>query len=181
MSIDLNKNSENINTTDIAKKEIIKNKNKAPKEYDIYKDSYLRYLGYSNEFGEAFRKVTSRGFVRFTYLLEFGYFAADTFHKGHKAYHDPNCTDNKYYHVIKHSSYTILWQFFATCLIPALAINLVVGRVHNILTQRKFSQSVIRYTPLSIGLLMIPLFNIYIDPVVGDALDHLFDLQLNYY
>ena len=178
MSIDLNKNSENINTTDLAKKEIIKNKNKAPKEYDIYKDSYLRYLGYSNEFGEAFRKVTSRGFVRFTYLLEFGYFAADTFHKGHKAYHDPNCTDNKYYHVIKHSSYTILWQFFATCLIPALAINLVVGRVHNILTQRKFSQSVIRYTPLSIGLLMIPLFNIYIDPVVGDALDHLFDTHL---
>lgn len=155
----------------------IKTKKEA-KEYDIYKDSYLRYLGYSNEIGEAFRKVTSRGFVAFTYLLEFGYFAGDTFHKGHKAYHDCKDHENQIYHVIKHSGYTILWQFFATCLIPPLAIHLVVGRTHNYLTRRNFSANSIRYIPLSLGLIMIPLFNIYIDPIVGDTLDNLFEKHL---
>jgi fission process protein 1 len=165
-----NSNNSNINKNNIK---LLKEK-----EYDIYKDSYLRFLGYSNEIGEAFRKITSKNFVAFTYILEFAYFAGDTLHKGHKAYHDPKSADNKYYYVIKHSGYTVLWQFFATCLIPALAINIVVGRVHNILTYKKFSQKTIRYTPLSIGLLMIPLFNIYIDPIVGDSLDYLFDKHL---
>lgn len=153
---------------------------KKQKEYDIYKDSYLRYLGYSNEIGEAFRKVTSRSFVIFTYLLEFGYFIGDTLHKGHKAYNDPNIAEsqNKHLHVIKQSSYTILWQFFATCLIPPLCINIVVGRMHNFLTKKNFSPTVIRYGPLSIGLAMIPLFNIYVDPVVGDVLDHFFESHM---
>ena len=176
MSLESEKNSKNLNSNDIAKNEV-KNK-KAPKEYDIYKDSYLRYLGYSNEIGEAFRKVTSRGFVIFTYLLEFGYFAGDTCHKGHKAYVNSKDHDNQFYYVIKHSGYTILWQFFATCLIPPLAINIVVGRTHLYLNNRNFSPNAIRYIPLSIGLLMIPLFNIYIDPIVGDALDHFFDNHL---
>lgn len=152
---------------------------KKPKEYDIYKDSYLRYLGYSNEIGEAFRKVTSRNFVIFTYVLEFGYFIGDTIHKGHKAYNDPDVVDNKHLHVIKQSSYTILWQFFATCLIPPLCINIVVGRAHNFLTKRRFPQGIIRYFPLSLGLIMIPLFNIYVDPVVGHVLDNFFDTHID--
>jgi mitochondrial fission process protein 1 len=151
---------------------------KPEKEYDIYKDSYLRYLGYSNEIGEAFRKVTSRSFVIFTYVVEFGYFIGDTIHKGHKAYNDPTKVDNKGLHVIKQSSYTILWQFFATCLIPPLCINIVVGRTHNMLVNRNFNPKLIRYLPLSIGLAMIPLFNIYVDPVVGDVLDHFFEKHL---
>ncbi len=157
-----------------------KQSKKAPKEYDIYKDSYLRYLGYSNEIGEAFRMVTSRSFVIFTYILEFGYFIGDTVHKGHKAYNDPNLCENqnKHLHVIKQSSYTILWQFFATCLIPPLCIHFVVGRTHNFLTKRNFSVSVIRCGPLGLGLAMIPLFNIYVDPVVSQVLDHFFDTHL---
>jgi len=154
---------------------------KQPKEYDIYKDSYLRYLGYSNEIGEAFRKITSKSFVYFTYLLEFGYFIGDTVHKGHKAYNDPNLTDdqNKHLHVIKQSSYTILWQFFATCLIPPLCINIVVGRTHNFLTRGNFNPRIVRYGSLGLGLFMIPLFNIYVDPVVGHVLDHFFETNLN--
>ncbi len=145
------------------------------KEYDIYKDSYLRYLGYSNEIGEAFRKVTSTKFVWATYLIEFIYFGADTIHKGHKAYNDPNQIDNKHLHVIKQSGYTILWQFFATCLIPPLCINIVVGASHKYLFKRGYSKNAIRYLPLSIGLALIPLFNIYVDPVVGNILDNVFE------
>ena len=148
---------------------------KQPKEYDIYKDSYLRYLGFSNEIGESFRKVTPRYFVIFTYVLEFGYFIGDTVHKGHKAYNDPTPVENKKMHVIKHSTYTILWQFFATCLIPPLCINIAVSITHNFLSKRKFRSSVIRYFPVTLGLMMIPLFSIYVDPVVGDVLDHYFE------
>lgn len=153
--------------------------NKKEREYDVFKDSWVRYLGYSNEIGEAFRKVTPRNFVIFTYVVEVGYFIADTFHKGHKAYNDPNQQDNKHYHVIKSSGYTILWQFFATCVIPPLCINLVVGRTHNFLTRRNYGINIIKFAPLTVGLIMIPLFNIYVDPVVEHALDYLFDAHLS--
>ncbi len=154
-------------------------KQKKEKEYDVFKDSWFRYLGYSNEIGEALRKVTSRHFVNFTYFVEFGYFIADTVHKSHRAYTDPNIQDNKSYHVIKSSGYTILWQFLATCLIPPMCINLVVGRTHNFLFKRSYGAKFIKYTPVTIGLLMIPLFNIYVDPVVEHALDYVFDTHLS--
>lgn len=170
-------------TKETQKTQIASHEEKLPKkvkEYDIYKDSYLRYLGYSNEIGEAFRKVTSKSFVIFTYLLEFGYFIGDTVHKGHKAYNDQNLPEdqNKHLHAIKQSSYTILWQFFATCLIPPLCINLAVGRMHNFLSRKNFGNRLIRYGPLSVGLAMIPLFNIFFDPVVSQVLDHFFEPQL---
>jgi hypothetical protein len=60
--------------------------NDRKQEYDIFKDSPIRYLGYSNEIGEAFRPLISRRLVAFSYLIEIIYFFSDTFHKGHKAY-----------------------------------------------------------------------------------------------
>lgn len=54
------------------------------KEYDIYRDSLLRYAGYANEVGEAFRAQTAKhtyaGFnapVSLTYAVAIAYCAAD--------------------------------------------------------------------------------------------------------
>ena len=59
------------------------------KEYDIYRDSLLRYCGYANEVGEAFRAQTAhmtyKGFngpVSLTYAIATAYCAADALDKG---------------------------------------------------------------------------------------------------
>jgi hypothetical protein len=151
---------------------------KKEKEYDVFKDSWLRFVGYSNEFGEALRKVTSTKFVISTYVVEIAYFMADVIHKNGVVYNNPDIKDNKGYHLLKITGYTLLWQCLATCFIPAFFINIVVRVSHNFLVWRKFSPRIIKYTPMSIGLAMIPFSYFYVDPVVGHSLDHIFDKHL---
>lgn len=54
------------------------------KEYDIYRDSPLRYAGYLNEMGEAFRPLVPVAVVIFSYILTFSYVFADAVSKGWK-------------------------------------------------------------------------------------------------
>ena len=51
---------------------------------DIYRDSLLRYLGYANEVGEAFRPLVPVELVYASYVLAIGYILADTVDKGKK-------------------------------------------------------------------------------------------------
>lgn len=46
------------------------------KEYNIFRDSLLRYLGYTNEVGESFRYQFPK-FVRPSYAIAFGYCVMD--------------------------------------------------------------------------------------------------------
>lgn len=59
---------------------------------DIYRDTALRYLGYANEVGEAFRPVVPSLIVTLSYLLAFGYIFADSYSKGSNASFDFNET-----------------------------------------------------------------------------------------
>lgn len=54
--------------------------------YDIFKDSSLRFLGYTNELGEAFRPLLPRPVVTATYGVVFLYTIADTADKCKRAY-----------------------------------------------------------------------------------------------
>merc|ERR1719434_410281 len=53
-------------------------------EYDIWRDSLLRYLGYSNELGEALRPVFPAAYLA-SYCLAFAYVFADSADKGSRA------------------------------------------------------------------------------------------------
>jgi len=53
-------------------------------EYDIWRDSLLRYLGYSNELGEALRPVLPAAYLA-SYGLAFAYVFADSIDKGGRA------------------------------------------------------------------------------------------------
>jgi fission process protein 1 len=57
------------------------NKNEGTK-VDIYRDTPLRYAGYLNEIGEAFRPVVASEFVTFSYVLAITYVFADAISKG---------------------------------------------------------------------------------------------------
>jgi mitochondrial fission process protein 1 len=53
---------------------------------DIWRDSLVRYLGYSNELGESFRPIVPRLVVP-SYAVAFGYVLGDTYDKATRAQH----------------------------------------------------------------------------------------------
>ena len=59
------------------------------KEVDIYRDTLLRYCGYANEVGEAFRALTPKIFVHSTYVVASAYVLADATDKGKNPYQFP--------------------------------------------------------------------------------------------
>ena len=142
---------------------------KVEEEYDIFKHSALRYLGYSNEIGEAFRPIVPRYIVNWSYLVEIIYFFSDTFHKGHKAYVNPKDEDTRVFGVIKASSYTLVWQFFASVALPAFMINRVIKGLGYVLNKSSMSGGV-KYIPTMIGLCLIPVLPIVLDPLVDKVM-----------
>jgi fission process protein 1 len=55
-------------------------------EHDIFRHTPLRYLGYCNEVGEAFRYQLSFRALACTYVISTGYVIGDAIDKGYKAY-----------------------------------------------------------------------------------------------
>lgn len=55
-------------------------------EYDVFKQSLLRYAGYANELGEAFRPLIPSWIVASSYVVAFGYAAGDAVDKGTLCY-----------------------------------------------------------------------------------------------
>jgi len=130
-------------------------------EVDIYRDSPLRYLGYANECGEAFRPLIPVEIVYFTYFAAIAYILADTVDKGKKgAAVEPllgllGATD------------TFLWQMLASVIFPSFCINRLVtllfslqegGTLPEILTTGPAE-----FIPTVLGLLAIPLLIVPLD------------------
>ena len=60
-------------------------KTKGKEDYNVFRDSLLRYMGYANEVGESFRYQFPR-FVVPSYVVAFGYCLADAATSGKKSY-----------------------------------------------------------------------------------------------
>ncbi|XP_045145560.1 mitochondrial fission process protein 1 isoform X2 [Echinops telfairi] len=54
-------------------------------ERDLYRDTWVRYLGYANEVGEAFRSLVPAAVVWLSYGVASSYVLADAVDKGKKA------------------------------------------------------------------------------------------------
>uniref|UniRef100_A0A8C8X068 Mitochondrial fission process protein 1 n=2 Tax=Panthera TaxID=9688 RepID=A0A8C8X068_PANLE len=54
-------------------------------ERDIFRDTWVRYLGYANEVGEAFRSLVPAAVVWLSYGVSSSYVLADAIDKGKKA------------------------------------------------------------------------------------------------
>lgn len=94
---------------------------------DLYRDTPLRYMGYSNEIGEAFRPIFPR-FVVPSYALAILYVLADTADKGRKA-HDLSVSasgvaDTR--RVLEQAADCLVWQLLASVFIPGAVIHQVV-------------------------------------------------------
>lgn len=93
-------------------------------ELDIYRDSPLRYMGYVNEMGEAFRPLVPVEVVYFTYVLAIGYILADTIDKGTRGAKLPGSKSGL--RAIFGGVDTFLWQMQASVVFPSFVINRLV-------------------------------------------------------
>ena len=92
------------------------------KEKDIFRDTPLRYVGYANEVGEAFRPIFPR-FVVPSHGLAFLYVGADSISKTNDTFKrgsSMKVTTATFVDVL-------VWQTLASVLIPGKVINMVTA------------------------------------------------------
>ena len=122
-------------------------------EYNVFRDSLLRYLGYANEVGESFRYQFPR-LVKPSYVVAFGYCLADAVTSGYQAYNNETLEMNNEKNAMNGSNSgtttntatttetatndtrmfdatvactdTLLWQSMASVAIPGLVIHQIV-------------------------------------------------------
>lgn len=103
-------------------------KNEQP--VDLWRDSLVRYLGYSNELGESFRPIAPR-FVVPSYAVAFAYVLGDTVDKASRASdraRAQNFSAQKRNAVIADAAIdTLLWQTMVPILLyshcPVIAVS----------------------------------------------------------
>lgn len=140
------------------------------KTYDLYRDSYIRYLGYSNEVGEAFRHLWPRGVVHFSYGLAVAYVLADCFDKTKKEQQKPGTTNKDL--AIK-SGDVFTWQMLASVIIPGFTINRIVKGTGALVRHfnRNCKMRNVKYIPTMVGLASIPIIIHPIDRLVDTFMD----------
>ncbi|VIO88341.1 Uncharacterized protein BM_BM5767 [Brugia malayi] len=137
-------------------------------EMDIYRDTAVRFLGYANEVGEAFRAWVPTNAVRISYVVAMGYVFSDTADKSRKTYqlNYLNCKE-RYRAVAFRAVDTLIWQSLASVVIPGFMINRVCYLSIKLLTRStKWPLKVQKLTSTVIGLCTIPFIVKPIDTAV---------------
>ena len=93
-------------------------------EIDIYRDSLLRFLGYANEVGEAFRPLVPVQVVYVSYVLAISYILADTVDKGRKGAAAGG--EGAAVRGTLGALDTFFWQMLASVVFPSFCINRIV-------------------------------------------------------
>mmetsp|Transcript_60319 Transcript_60319/g.165690 ORF Transcript_60319/g.165690 Transcript_60319/m.165690 type:complete len:201 (+) Transcript_60319:207-809(+) len=143
----------------------------APESHDMWRESLLRYMGYANEVGEAFR-YQAPGMVIPSYLVAFGYVCGDARDKGLRA-------SNAGRSGVYAAADCFVWQSLASVAIPGLLINQVVAWSRKGLAHVEamkpppvaLPKPVVKWTPTALGLCAIPLIIRPIDHGVDFLLD----------
>mmetsp|Transcript_47664 Transcript_47664/g.58602 ORF Transcript_47664/g.58602 Transcript_47664/m.58602 type:complete len:168 (-) Transcript_47664:146-649(-) len=133
---------------------------------DIFRDTKVRYLGYANEVGESFRPLIPKYIVNGSYAVAFGYVFADSMDKMYKANQCDLSGINKYKCVLYNGMDSLIWQSFASVIIPGITINRIVKYTSYIPYIKKSHVYVQRSLPTMIGLLSIPVIIHPIDSFV---------------
>ncbi|XP_014237221.1 mitochondrial fission process protein 1 [Trichogramma pretiosum] len=140
-------------------------------EIDIFRDTNVRYLGYSNEVGEAFRSIVPKSVVWSSYIAACGYVLADTLHKGYHTYQNEK-SPNQIKKVVLSTSDTLIWQGFASVIIPGLTINRICALTHFI-QNKTTARPLLRSPWIStiVGLVSIPFIIHPIDEFVEKTMN----------
>lgn len=140
------------------------------KHTDFWRDTPARFLGYTNEVGEAFRPQVPR-FVIPSYIIALSYCLGDTISKTAQVYRleaefNAKCCET--------GVETFIWQTLASVLIPGFTINRIVAGTQWAISKdvrNKLPQSVKLYGATAVALLSIPLIVHPIDNLVDRIID----------
>ncbi|CAL8282327.1 mitochondrial fission process protein 1 [Gadus morhua] len=142
------------------------------KAVDIYRDTWVRFLGYANEVGEAFRALVPVSMVRATYGVATVYVTADAVDKGKKAAAAHGDGPGRTAKVAAAVVDTFVWQALASVAIPGFTINRVcAGSLYLLGRTTKWPLPVRKWTTTAIGLSTIPFIITPIDRSVDLLLD----------
>lgn len=139
----------------------------------IWRHSPLRFLGYANEVGEAFRPIFPR-FVPISYMIAFGYVGCDTVDKSFKVYQKSGTPQA----VTLTAVDTLLWQTLASVFIPGQVVKLITMSVTKAmdtpLAVQRLPPVARKYGATIIGLSAVP----FIIKPIDDFVDYVFDEHL---
>ena len=153
---------------------------KDEKEYDIFRDSLLRYMGYANECGEAFVAWLPAWGVPATYGVAATYVLADTIDKGVKRWNKAEGEDNRAQQAFAVATETVTWQMLASVFWPGSFIRVVVASTNLALAKADTGAfealaaqgvDIERILPTLFGLAAIPFIVHPIDTTVDKAAD----------
>ncbi|KAL0818551.1 hypothetical protein ABMA28_008990 [Loxostege sticticalis] len=131
-----------------------------PEDKDVYRDTWARYLGYSNEIGESFRVIAPVKLVRASYGLAFAYVLADTADKGMRML----VKDGRPRNVMIATGDALLWQTLASIIIPGITINRICAYSSRALSKYQKIPALARSClTVGIGLASIPVIVVPID------------------
>uniref|UniRef100_A0A8D0HJ50 Mitochondrial fission process protein 1 n=1 Tax=Sphenodon punctatus TaxID=8508 RepID=A0A8D0HJ50_SPHPU len=147
----------------------------AQPERDLYRDTWLRYLGYANEVGESFRAIVPVSLVWLSYGVATTYVTADAVDKGKKAAaanaHEKDRTTRVTVAVVD----TFVWQALASVAIPGFTINRICATSLFLLgSMTRWPLPVRKWTTTAIGLSAIP----FIIKPIDRSVDFLMDSSL---
>lgn len=142
------------------------------KEVDIYRDTWVRFLGYANEVGEAFRALVPVSVVWASYAVATAYVSADAADKGKKAAVAHGDNPGKTTRVGVAVVDTFIWQALASVAIPGFTINRVCAASLYLLGRAtRWPLPVRKWATTAIGLSTIPFIITPIDRSVDFLLD----------
>lgn len=139
---------------------------------DLFRDTWVRYLGYANEVGEAFRSLVPKAVVWLSYGVSSSYVLGDAIDKGKKAAELPSPEAGRSTRVTVAVVDTLVWQALASVAIPGFTINRVCAASLYVLgTATHWPLTVRKWTTTALGLMTIPIIIHPIDRSVDFLLD----------
>ena len=119
----------------------------------------VRYLGYANEVGEAFRPLVPVEVVYFSYFAAISYILADTVDKGKKGAEDGGAKAG-----VLGALDTFSWQMLASVLFPSFIINRIVCYLATVGELKMVPDFLaFDFLPTAAGLIAIPLVIVPLD------------------
>jgi fission process protein 1 len=158
-------------------KSTMKDTPKTEENYDIFRDSPLRYLGYANEVGESFRYQIPKLVIP-SYAVAFAYCTADAVTSGYDMYGkatkmgSPTAKSDSLVSAVD----TLIWQSLASVTIPGATINMVVKASRFAVTRSPvvLTGALTKWLPTVTGLASVPLIISPIDHAVDFFMDSTF-------
>ncbi|XP_062999841.1 mitochondrial fission process protein 1 [Elgaria multicarinata webbii] len=146
-----------------------------PPPADLYRDTWVRYLGYANEVGESFRAIVPVSLVWASYGLATAYVTADAVDKGKKAAATTPQEEGRTTRAAVAVVDTFVWQALASVVIPGFTINRVcAASLYLMGSMTRWPVSVRKWATTAVGLSAIP----FIIKPIDRSVDFLMDSSL---